>query len=126
MKWIGRTAERTLDLIIAVVMLLSLAIPLGMGLAINLEDGGSIFFRQQRVGLNGTPIRVWKFRTMTETRIDPQEPDRLTDDDPRVTALEGCFEAWESMSFRSCSTCARGDEVCWPPPDACVSGPQVY
>src|SRR3989475_12443378 len=28
------------------------------------EDGGSVFFRQERVGYRGRTFRIWKFRTM--------------------------------------------------------------
>jgi lipopolysaccharide/colanic/teichoic acid biosynthesis glycosyltransferase len=31
---------------------------------IRLEDGGPVFFRHERPGLDGRPFRVWKFRTM--------------------------------------------------------------
>jgi lipopolysaccharide/colanic/teichoic acid biosynthesis glycosyltransferase len=33
-------------------------------LAIRLEDGGAVFFRQERVGLDGRPFEVLKLRTM--------------------------------------------------------------
>jgi lipopolysaccharide/colanic/teichoic acid biosynthesis glycosyltransferase len=33
-------------------------------LLIVLEDGGPVFFRQERVGRGGRPFRIWKFRTM--------------------------------------------------------------
>lgn len=35
-----------------------------IALIIRLGDGGPVFFRQTRVGHNGHPFRVWKFRTM--------------------------------------------------------------
>lgn len=34
-------------------------------IAIRLEDGGPVFFRQKRHGFNNQVIRVWKFRSMT-------------------------------------------------------------
>lgn len=78
--------KRTFDVTFSIPLLVLLAVPLGLAVAaIKLEDGGAAFFRQQRVGLNGKPFCVWKLRTMTETRIDPQVPDRLTHDDPRIT-----------------------------------------
>ncbi len=33
-------------------------------LAIKLEDGGPVFFRQDRCGKNGQIFRIWKFRSM--------------------------------------------------------------
>jgi exopolysaccharide biosynthesis polyprenyl glycosylphosphotransferase len=38
----------------------------GIALAIRLGDGGTAFFRQTRVGKEGRPFTVWKFRTMVE------------------------------------------------------------
>jgi exopolysaccharide biosynthesis WecB/TagA/CpsF family protein len=35
-----------------------------VALAIKLEDGGSIFFRQTRIGDRGQPFGMWKFRSM--------------------------------------------------------------
>lgn len=35
-----------------------------IALAIKLEDGGPVFFSQTRIGANGKPFRVWKFRSM--------------------------------------------------------------
>jgi len=35
-----------------------------LGVAIRLEDGGPVFFRQTRIGANGQPFRMWKFRSM--------------------------------------------------------------
>lgn len=35
-----------------------------IAMAITLDDGGPIFFRQERVGHRGRPFRIWKFRTM--------------------------------------------------------------
>src|SRR5438094_3525384 len=35
-----------------------------VALLIKLDDGGSVFFRQERVGHAGRRFRVWKFRTM--------------------------------------------------------------
>jgi len=69
-------------------MLLLLTLPfLIVGLAIRADSRGPVFFRQVRVGRGGKPFRVWKFRTMTETRVDPQAPVRLRKDDARITRV---------------------------------------
>jgi lipopolysaccharide/colanic/teichoic acid biosynthesis glycosyltransferase len=54
-----------IDRIVAVI-LLPLVTPLmaAIAIAIRVDDGGSVFFRQIRVGLNGRLFRIWKFRTM--------------------------------------------------------------
>ena len=35
-----------------------------VAISIMLDDRGPVFFRQERVGLNGKLFRMWKFRTM--------------------------------------------------------------
>jgi lipopolysaccharide/colanic/teichoic acid biosynthesis glycosyltransferase len=35
-----------------------------IAVAIKLDDGGPVFFRQIRAGLNAEPFPIWKFRTM--------------------------------------------------------------
>jgi exopolysaccharide biosynthesis polyprenyl glycosylphosphotransferase len=47
----------------SVIMLIS-PVFLIIAIAIRLEDGGPVFFTQQRVGLNGRRFLIFKFRTM--------------------------------------------------------------
>jgi lipopolysaccharide/colanic/teichoic acid biosynthesis glycosyltransferase len=55
-------------------------------LLIKLEDGGPVFFRQERVGRSGRPFRMWKFRSMV---VDaPRLGAPLTvGRDPRITRV---------------------------------------
>jgi lipopolysaccharide/colanic/teichoic acid biosynthesis glycosyltransferase len=57
--------KRALDVLGASVGL-TISAPLlaASALAIRLEDGGAVFFRQERVGLDGRPFEVLKLRTM--------------------------------------------------------------
>jgi len=57
--------KRAVDLSVAAVTLAiwSPLILLVIAL-IKLEDGGTIFFRQTRIGLRGRPFGMWKFRSM--------------------------------------------------------------
>ncbi|MDQ2178482.1 sugar transferase [Marinifilum sp. D714] len=48
-----------------IVVLIS-PVLMGIAIAIKIEDGGSIFFKQERVGLNGRLFKCLKFRTMVE------------------------------------------------------------
>jgi lipopolysaccharide/colanic/teichoic acid biosynthesis glycosyltransferase len=58
--------KRGMDLILGVALgLVSLVFYPFVALAIKLEDGGSLFVFQDRVGKNGKPIRIAKFRSMT-------------------------------------------------------------
>ncbi len=56
-------------------------------IAIKLDDGGPIFFRQTRIGLKGKMFRVWKLRTMRE-QVDLYEARHFTVvDDDRITRV---------------------------------------
>lgn len=82
-----RTGKRLFDIAFSVLGL-AVCSPLFVliGLAIKLGDGGSVFFRQQRVGQHGKPFRMWKFRSMVKNA--PALGSELTvGRDPRITRI---------------------------------------
>lgn len=62
---ISRGGKRSFDFAASFAAIV-LALPLFflIALAIKLEDGGPVFFRQTRIGDRGQPFRMWKFRSM--------------------------------------------------------------
>jgi len=59
--------KRSFDLILAALgLLLSAPLWVLFAIAVKLEDGGSVFYGQMRVGQNGRVFRVLKFRTLRE------------------------------------------------------------
>jgi putative colanic acid biosynthesis UDP-glucose lipid carrier transferase len=57
--------KRAEDIVISFVGLLLLAVPMAIiGLAVKLSSPGPALFKQNRYGMNGMPISVWKFRSM--------------------------------------------------------------
>jgi exopolysaccharide biosynthesis polyprenyl glycosylphosphotransferase len=62
----ARTLKRVMDVVGAALSLVLLAPFFGVVAAlIKLDSRGPVFFRQMRVGEDGTLFRIWKFRTMT-------------------------------------------------------------
>lgn len=58
-------AKRFLDVVVASIMLLVLAVPmLIVSVLIKLDSPGPVFFRQERVTQYGRIFRIYKFRTM--------------------------------------------------------------
>jgi lipopolysaccharide/colanic/teichoic acid biosynthesis glycosyltransferase len=55
--------------------------------AIKLTSPGPVFFRQKRVGCNGSVFTCYKFRTMRVQAEDVIGPTWASDDDPRVTRV---------------------------------------
>jgi putative colanic acid biosynthesis UDP-glucose lipid carrier transferase len=79
--------KRTEDLILGSTLLAFGAIPMALiAVALRLTSPGSVFFRQQRYGLNGRVVRVWKFRTMTVSEDGPNVV-QARQHDPRITPL---------------------------------------
>jgi exopolysaccharide biosynthesis polyprenyl glycosylphosphotransferase len=96
--WWEREAKRAMDLAIGGIgFLLALPVLVLAALAIKLDDGGPVFFRQERIGRYGTPFRLFKLRTMVvdaERRLDELSavnertgPLFKTSGDPRVTRV---------------------------------------
>jgi exopolysaccharide biosynthesis polyprenyl glycosylphosphotransferase len=81
------TLKRAVDLIGSALLLVLLS-PLLMlvALAIKLDSRGSVFYAQERMGLDARPFWCLKFRSM---RADAEKdgPGWTTEDDPRVTRL---------------------------------------
>lgn len=79
--------KRLSDIAISSLALLVL-FPLFVILAILIKVGskGPIFFRGVRIGLDGKPFRIFKFRTMVMD-ADKLGPSSSTSDDPRITKI---------------------------------------
>lgn len=55
-------------------------------MAVKKDSSGPVFFCHQRIGINGTPFNLVKFRTM-KTRTDPYAVNPMNMDDPRITRI---------------------------------------
>ena len=64
-----------------------LPITLLVAAAIKLESRGPVFYRQERVGLNGRIFRVWKFRSMRTDAEKDGVPRWASAKDSRVTRV---------------------------------------
>lgn len=75
--------------ILASAMALVLLVPLLVlvALAIKIDSPGPIFYAQERVGQNGKPFRILKFRSMREDAEVGNKAVWATQDDPRITRL---------------------------------------
>jgi exopolysaccharide biosynthesis polyprenyl glycosylphosphotransferase len=80
-----RTAKRAEDLILGGLFSL-LVLPLVplVALAIKLDSPGPVFFKHERVGKNGRPFYLYKFRSMrVDADHDGEALSKLADEDPR-------------------------------------------
>ncbi|HWU03123.1 MAG TPA: sugar transferase [Novosphingobium sp.] len=84
----ARIAKRALDVAVAGSALLVLSpLLLVVALLIKLEDGGTVFFRQRRVGRSNRFFAIYKFRSMTENRVGRDGTQSAAKDDKRITGI---------------------------------------
>ena len=79
--------KRFFDLVMASIILIILAIPmLIIACCVKLSSKGSVLYRQERVSYDGTPFKIFKFRSM---RVDAESagPGWTTKNDERVTKI---------------------------------------
>ncbi len=83
----NQTLKRGLDIVVAgAVLLLTAPLLILVALLVRLDSPGPVFFLQERVGLDGKPFWMLKFRTM-RTDSEQKGPGWTRPNDPRVTRL---------------------------------------
>jgi lipopolysaccharide/colanic/teichoic acid biosynthesis glycosyltransferase len=105
-----RIAKRTFDVVLAAGGLI-LSSPLwGLAaVAITIEDGGPVFFRQERVGLGGRVFEVVKFRSMVPDAEAAVGARQASADDPRVTRVGRWMRATAMDELPQLWNIVRGD-----------------
>jgi lipopolysaccharide/colanic/teichoic acid biosynthesis glycosyltransferase len=80
--------KRSLDIFLSGIMLfLSVPVFFPIALAIKLEDGGPVFYRQERWGRGGTRFGVYKFRTMLPDADQKFGLKQAAENDHRITRI---------------------------------------
>ena len=78
--------KRTVDILFSSIgILLSWPIMLATAVVIRFDSPGPILFRQERVGRDGLPFTLLKFRSMRADAEAVSGPVWATEDDPRIT-----------------------------------------
>ena len=84
---VNRLLKRAEDIVLATLILLLISPVLCcIALAVKLSSPGPVIFRQTRYGMDGKPIKVWKFRSMKVMEND-KVVTQATQNDPRVTKV---------------------------------------
>jgi Undecaprenyl-phosphate glucose phosphotransferase len=80
--------KRTLDLLLSGLALVALSpVYAVIALAIRLSDGGPVLYRQRRMGLDGRPFDILKFRSMVVDAERGSGPTWASPDDERRTPV---------------------------------------
>lgn len=84
----ARVIKRIMDLgVSSLALTLLLPLMLAVALAIKLEDGGPVLFKQRRVGRGNRFFSIYKFRSMRVAQADADASRLATRDDDRTTAV---------------------------------------
>jgi len=87
-KFLYMKLKRLLDILVSSVgIVVTLPLWLAIAVAIKLTSRGPVFFVQERLGLEGKPFKMIKFRTMVEDAEPNGEPVLATKEDPRITPV---------------------------------------
>ncbi|WIA54800.1 sugar transferase [Sphingobium sp. WTD-1] len=86
-----RLIKRLFDIIVATIATIALSpVLIGAALAVKLTSPGPILFRQPRIGKDGRPFSIYKFRSMRTEASDHKAATLTRRDDDRVTRV-GAF-----------------------------------
>lgn len=107
-RW-QRFIKRVIDLVVSAVMLVLLApLLLYVALRVRLSSDGPIFYQQERIGLNGKPFNIIKFRSMYMD-AEAGGPQLSSDTDDRCTPWGGTMRKWRLDELPQFWNVLRGD-----------------
>lgn len=118
--------KRPLDILLSALMLvLSAPVSALIALAIKLEDGGPVFYHQQRWGRWGRRFAVYKFRTMVPNSDDEFGLRQATENDHRITRVGRFLRATGLDELPQLLNILRG-EMSFVGPRALAVGEIIY
>jgi lipopolysaccharide/colanic/teichoic acid biosynthesis glycosyltransferase len=111
MSWRGYDrAKRAFDLTLAGVFgLLASPVMGAIALAIKLDDGGRVLFKQERVGRNGDPFEIVKFRTLSDAPAHDPADYLISASDPRITRVGAFLRRWSLDELPQIWNILRGE-----------------
>ncbi|HSK15818.1 MAG TPA: sugar transferase [Gaiellaceae bacterium] len=88
-------SKRAFD-VVAAAAIGVLAAPLlaAIAVAVKLEDGGRVLFRQERIGWRGQPFEIVKFRTLVDAPAHDPADYLISSQDPRITRVGAFLRRW--------------------------------
>jgi lipopolysaccharide/colanic/teichoic acid biosynthesis glycosyltransferase len=99
--------RRALDVALSLGALLTLAPILGaVALMILIEEGRPVFYRQERIGKNGIPFQILKFRSM---RVAAAGRSITVAGDARITAVGACLRKYKLDELPQLLNVLRGE-----------------
>ena len=94
-----KAIKRLFDIVSSLCMVLILSpVFVLIAILVKAEDGGNVFYKHQRIGMNGKKIGIYKFRSMklnadkledmlTPEQLEEYQREFKIDNDPRITKV---------------------------------------
>ncbi len=87
--------KRGMDLLLSgLALIISSPLMLAIAIAVKFTSPGKVIFRQERIGRDGKPFYIYKFRSMQEDAEAGVGHTWAATDDPRQTRLGGFLRRW--------------------------------
>ncbi len=118
-----RFLKRSFDLV-AVLAAMPILAPLfiAVAIAIKLDSKGPVFFKQDRIGLDNRPFKIYKFRSMRTDLLDQAGEQSTQRSDPRITRLGAFIRRTSLDELPQLINVLRGDmSIVGPRPHARLS-----
>ncbi|WP_051591296.1 sugar transferase [Bacillus sp. UNC438CL73TsuS30] len=94
LKVTQKISKRVFDVVVSsIVLFIAAPILLILFILIPLTSKGPALYKQERIGLNGKPYWIYKFRSMIQDAEKRTGPVLATDKDPRITLIGGIIRA---------------------------------
>ena len=109
MPYWQKLVKRGIDICTSLVMLI-LLFPLYLYIAwrVKLSSKGPVFYQQERIGLNGRPFTIYKFRSMYEG-AEKDGPQLSEDNDARCTPWGATMRKWRLDELPQFWNVLKGD-----------------
>lgn len=101
--------KRIFDIVVSLLALIVLLLPMAIvALLIVLESPGSVIYKQERIGKNGKPFMMYKFRSMCND-AEKNGPQWASYSDPRCTKVGKVIRLWHIDELPQLWNVVRGD-----------------
>ncbi len=88
MPWYKRAIKRSFDVVLSLIaFIITLPVMFITGIVIKCEDGGPVFYKQERVTMNGKRFYILKFRSMIVDAEKDGKPHPAGVNDNRITKV---------------------------------------
>ena len=107
---VQRLCKRLMDIVLSLIaVVIALPILLIVAIAIKIEDGGPVFYRQKRVTIGGKEFNILKFRSMIVDAEKDGKSIPATQGDPRITKVGKIIRATRIDELPQILNILKGD-----------------